>query len=162
MLSSNILAKYAVFMGIIAYTYFGVSDVAVEKVLLKPHVLCYAIEDGDLIPNYKNLVIQSDKVEDQVRQMHEEMTPYLPNNVKLMNITLDDKHCIIVFSKEILNYGGSAQERLMVNQIASSYLSLEGIEVLTVRIHERGTLFVEGSEIVAMTEAQLVERMKEQ
>lgn len=85
---------------------------------------------------------------------------FIPEHTQILNTTFEEEHCTIVFNKDILSYGGTAYETYMINQLAYNFLSVEGIDSITFLIAERGTLFVEGTEIVRVGWPELMERMK--
>jgi hypothetical protein len=76
-----------------------------------------------------------------------ESMPYA-EGVKLRGIKLDDETLVLNVSREIMNYGGNANEQALINYLLEAASNVKGINCLT--------LLVEG-ELVPLPEGRVVE-----
>lgn len=133
------------------------------------YYLVYVEGEENLEEQFIEWTPLSNNKEGQVHEMfekiqginyNEKQVALLPVETEIMNVTIQDSHCTILFSKDILAYGGTAYEYYLINQLAYNFLSIDGIDHITFRIAERGTLFVEGGEVVNLSRDKVLERMK--
>ncbi len=70
---------------------------------------------------------------------------FIPKDVKVLNVETKNKHLIINFSEEILNYGGSYYEQRLLAQILKTAAYMEEVEKITICVNGKVAILPEGT-----------------
>lgn len=84
----------------------------------------------------------------------------IPEGVSIIQLLYINGSLDVEVSKDIMNYGGTAREVAMVNQILATVFAYEDIETVTLLIEENGKLLVEGTEVNGYTREEWEERIE--
>ncbi len=72
------------------------------------------------------------------------LKPYLPSNIKVLDVTYEDKIVTVNLSKEFLNISSTKEERI-IEGISFSILDLEEVEGLQIQIEKESLLYYPNS-----------------
>lgn len=89
------------------------------------------------------------------------LTTFIPNGVRVTNILYINNSLEIEISNELLDYGGTMRENMLIDQILATIFDFDEINELTIYIEDSDNLFVEGTSIEKYTRNDWEERMKE-
>ncbi len=89
---------------------------------------------------------------------HRNLNSAVPEGVIIKRILYINGSLDVEVSKDIMNYGGTAREVEMVNQILATVFAYDKVEKFTLLIQENGKLLVEGTEINGYTRDEWEER----
>ncbi|WP_105619119.1 GerMN domain-containing protein [Vallitalea okinawensis] len=132
-------------------------------------LLVYEIKDEEIEATIMDVDVEEQAVEEKIVNLFEILTTldYNENQIQLIpyKSAIDlclykDGHVDVVFNEELNNYGGSAHEFFMVNQLLYMVFELEDIKTVSFYIEDR-EVFTEGTLINNYTEEQFIERMKQ-
>jgi hypothetical protein len=91
---------------------------------------------GELTHEQKAFIIYSN--------MFEEIS-FLPHDVKLLDVNINDTLLILNVSREIKNYGGNAAEHALVKMLQRNAWQIYGVGMLTLLIDSRLDCLPEGT-----------------
>ena len=76
---------------------------------------------------------------------------YIPSNVSVLSVVVNDDELILNVTEDIQNYGGTFYEKALVEQLLETTLSIEGINKVTLLIEGESKPLTEGTEINSAT-----------
>lgn len=84
----------------------------------------------------------------------------IPKGVSVKHVLFMNGTLEVALSREILNYGGTARETAMVNQLLATVFSIDDVQEFTLYIEGNGKLLVEGTVINGYTRDKWNERIE--
>ncbi|GKX28130.1 hypothetical protein SH1V18_06100 [Vallitalea longa] len=140
-----------------------------NSIMVKQSIFFYDFdqcEEGKIVnkeiefKNNKNLEENIQYTLQSLFDNDDELNSFIPFGVKITNILYINGSLEIQISRNILNYGGTATEDALVNQILATVFDFEEINEFTLFIEDNDDLLVEGTSINKYTRNDWEERMK--